>query len=215
MDQTPDTPVLISDVVSLAAEYRLFLLDGAIATGSRYAIHGRLDPAPLEGDSREGEIRAFAQTLRRRRCHSLPSAVVVDIALASDPGTGRERWVVVEANMAWFAHCYAADPDRSWPWSCAPPDHGTTSRQATSDLRQRTEAVWPLGNQDRYRLTRSLHRVESIEPPLALPRSDLASGANRVFAACPGRTNQRYRTRHARAAGPVSCESGASARHGR
>src|SRR6185437_7368913 len=38
----------------------------------------------------------------------LPSAVVVDIGLICDPDTGIERWAVVEANMAWFAHCYAA-----------------------------------------------------------------------------------------------------------
>ena len=57
-------------------------------------------------------MRAFATMLTRCLRYSLPSAVVVDIGLASDPGTGRERWVVVEANMAWFAHCYAADPSR-------------------------------------------------------------------------------------------------------
>lgn len=109
---TPDTRVLISEVVSLAAEYRLFLLDGAVAAASRYATHGRLDVAPLEGDPREREIRAFARTLTRIRRHSLPSGVVVDIALARGPDADHERWVVVEANMAWFAHCYAADPER-------------------------------------------------------------------------------------------------------
>jgi ATP-grasp domain, R2K clade family 2 len=108
----PETPALISQVVSLVAEYRLFLLDRQIATGSRYMVYGRLDPAPLAGDSREREVRAFAQTLARHQRFSLPSAVVVDVGLARDPDTGRERWVVVEANMAWFAHCYAADPDR-------------------------------------------------------------------------------------------------------
>jgi hypothetical protein len=108
----PETPALISDVMSLACEYRLFLLDGAVAAASRYAVFGRLDVAPLEGDPREREVRAFAATLTRRLRYSLPSAVVVDIGLAADPDTGRERWVVVEANMAWFAHCYAADPDR-------------------------------------------------------------------------------------------------------
>ena len=107
----PQTPVLISEVVSLAAEYRLFLLDGEVVAASRYAVHGRLDAAPLDGDAREREVRAFAKTVARWR-HSLPSGVVVDVALARDPRTGRERWVVVEANMAWFAHCYTADPDR-------------------------------------------------------------------------------------------------------
>ena len=107
----PETPVLISEVVSLAAEYRLFLLDGEVVAASRYAVHGQFDAAPLDGDAREREVRAFAKTVARRR-YSLPSGVVVDIGLARDPSTGRGRWVVVEANMAWFAHCYTADPDR-------------------------------------------------------------------------------------------------------
>ncbi|HTJ69016.1 MAG TPA: ATP-grasp domain-containing protein [Actinospica sp.] len=108
----PETPVLISEVANLAAEYRLFLLDGEVAAASRYAVHGLLDVAPLDGDPREPEIRAFAATLTRHVRHSLPSAVVVDIGLARDPRSDRQRWVVIEANMAWFANCYAADPDR-------------------------------------------------------------------------------------------------------
>lgn len=107
-----DTPVLISEVMGCAAEYRLFLLDGAVAAASRYAVDGRLDVAPLPGDAHEREVRAFAAMLIRRLRCSLPSAVVVDVGLGHDPDTGRGRWVVVEANMAWFAHCYAADSDR-------------------------------------------------------------------------------------------------------
>lgn len=108
----PDTPVLISDVICLDREYRLFLLDREVTAASRYAVHGRLDVAPLEGDLCEREVRAFAAMLTRRLRFSMPSAVVVDIGLAADLDTGHRRWVVVEANMAWFAHCYAADPDR-------------------------------------------------------------------------------------------------------
>jgi hypothetical protein len=119
----PETPALISDVMSLACEYRLFLLDGAVAAASRYAVFGRLDVAPLEGDPREREVRAFAATLTRRLRYSLPSAVVVDIGLAADPDTGRERWVVVEANMAWTG-CST--------WCCARPGRSRTSPKRTS-----------------------------------------------------------------------------------
>ncbi|MFE2541792.1 ATP-grasp domain-containing protein [Actinacidiphila glaucinigra] len=45
-----DAPVLVSDIVAFAAEYRLFLLDGQVVTGSRYATGGGLDVAPLTGD---------------------------------------------------------------------------------------------------------------------------------------------------------------------
>ncbi|MFE6911496.1 ATP-grasp domain-containing protein [Streptomyces erythrochromogenes] len=96
------TPVLVSDVVEFAAEYRLFVLDGEAVTGSRYAVHGRLDPAPLDAGS-----RAFARTVLDAAAAGLPSAVGLDIGRLADGD-----WAVVEANMAWYAHCYAADPDR-------------------------------------------------------------------------------------------------------
>ncbi|MFD6891360.1 ATP-grasp domain-containing protein [Streptomyces sp. NPDC059957] len=102
----PDTPVLVSGVVDFAAEYRLFLLDGEIAAGSRYAVHGRLDPAPLDEDPRAAEVRAFAARLLAVAGATLPSAVTVDVGFAG------AAVVVVEANMAWFSNCYAADPGR-------------------------------------------------------------------------------------------------------
>ncbi|MFE4634228.1 ATP-grasp domain-containing protein [Streptomyces sp. NPDC056773] len=102
----PGTPVLVSEVVDFAAEYRLFLLDGEIAAGSRYAVHGRLDPAPLDEDPRAADVRAFAARLLAAAGGGLPTAVTVDVGFAG--GTV----VVVEANMAWFSNCYAADPER-------------------------------------------------------------------------------------------------------
>lgn len=108
----PDTLVLVSDVVTFAAEYRLFALEGQVTAGSRYAVYGRLDVAPLAGDRHEQAVRAFAGRLLAECGGSLPSAAVVDVGLIQDPDTGEERWAVVEANMPWFAHCYAADPDR-------------------------------------------------------------------------------------------------------
>ncbi|MFF4582052.1 ATP-grasp domain-containing protein [Streptomyces sp. NPDC001373] len=96
------TPVLVSSVVEFTAEYRLFVLDGEAVTGSRYAVHGRLEPAPLDTGS-----RAFGRTVLEATAGGLPSAVCLDVGRLADGG-----WAVVEANMAWFAHCYAAEPDR-------------------------------------------------------------------------------------------------------
>ena len=107
----PDTPVLVSEVVTFAVEYRLFVLDGAVVTGSRYAVYGRLDVAPLTGDTHERDVREFATELLDAVADTLPSAVTLDVGLIQDPDTGVERWVVVEANMPWFSHSYAADPD--------------------------------------------------------------------------------------------------------
>lgn len=112
----PAEPVLLSDVVTFAAEYRLFLLDGRIATASRYAVFGRLDPRPLGTDRADrattAQIAEFADRLAAAAGHTLPSAVVVDVGQLLDPYRPGHRWAVVEANMAWFSHAYAADPAR-------------------------------------------------------------------------------------------------------
>ncbi|MGW2466850.1 ATP-grasp domain-containing protein [Streptomyces bauhiniae] len=107
----PDAPVLISDVVTWAAEFRLYVLDGEVRTGSQYTTFGRLDAEPLEGHRHEAAVREFTEDLLSTCGESLPSAVVLDIGLlTTDHGTA---WAVVEANMAWFSNCYAADPARA------------------------------------------------------------------------------------------------------
>ncbi|WP_431774889.1 ATP-grasp domain-containing protein [Streptomyces cucumeris] len=114
-DLPPHTPVQISEVVTWAAEFRLFLLDGEVRTGSRYAVFGHLDVAPLDRHPRRSAVLSFAERLLATHGHTLPSAVVLDIGLLSSPGRGttEEVWAVAEANMAWFSTCYAADPGRA------------------------------------------------------------------------------------------------------
>ncbi|MGW9069978.1 ATP-grasp domain-containing protein [Streptomyces yangpuensis] len=124
-DLDPATPALLSEVVTFAAEYRLFLLDGQIVAGSRYAVFGRLDPLPFPlplpldrkgviapGASEASEIVEFVDRLVAASGVALPSAVVVDVGQLLDPYRPGHQWAVVEANMAWFSHAYAADPVR-------------------------------------------------------------------------------------------------------
>ncbi|MFD7758807.1 ATP-grasp domain-containing protein [Streptomyces microflavus] len=99
----PQTVVLVSDVMTFAAEYRLHLLDGAVHTGSRYAAGGRLRLGPPAPDA-----LAFGRDLLAAARQTLPSAIVVDVGV-DDEG----RWAVVEANAAWGSGCYEADPDRA------------------------------------------------------------------------------------------------------
>ena len=105
----PETEIQISEIVTFAEEHRLFLLGGKVHAASRYARFGRLDVAPATAAA-----LAFGAEVAEAVTGSplVPSAVVVDIGLISDPDTGTEHWAVVEANMAWFAHSYAADADR-------------------------------------------------------------------------------------------------------
>ncbi|MFD8704933.1 ATP-grasp domain-containing protein [Kitasatospora sp. NPDC059648] len=99
-----DTPVLVSEVVRFRVEYRLFVLDGALRAGSRYAVDGDLSVAPLGRDA--SEVLAFARdVLAASATHApLPSAVVVDV------GRTDRGWAVVEANAAWASGGYAAEP---------------------------------------------------------------------------------------------------------
>ncbi|MFJ2738597.1 ATP-grasp domain-containing protein [Streptomyces sp. NPDC087440] len=97
-----ETPVLVSDVVEFAAEYRLYLLDGTVHTGSRYAEHGRLSLGPLSQDA-----SAFGTELLSACGRTLPSAVVVDV------GRTGGQWAVIEANAAWASGRYTADPQRA------------------------------------------------------------------------------------------------------
>ncbi|MEV7617713.1 ATP-grasp domain-containing protein [Streptomyces sp. NPDC089799] len=111
---TSDTPVQISDVVTWAAEFRLYVLDGEVRTGSQYATFGRLDAEPLDGHRHEHAVLEFANDLLATCGGGLPSAVVVDVGLLTTHRYGAaDRWAVVEANMAWFSNSYAADPDRA------------------------------------------------------------------------------------------------------
>ncbi len=98
----PRTPVLVSDVVEWAAEYRLYLLDGAVHTGSQYAESGRPRLGPLSQDA-----AAFGAELLAGCGHTLPTAIVVDV------GTIDGRWAVIEANAAWASGMYTADPQRA------------------------------------------------------------------------------------------------------
>ncbi len=99
----PATPVLVADPVAFACEFRLFVLDGAVVTGSRYLTDGRLDPVPLSGDRLRRDVEAFAAEMLADLAPGLPSAVVVDVGrIEGGP------WAVVEANMAWFAQRYQA-----------------------------------------------------------------------------------------------------------
>ncbi|MFI2300876.1 ATP-grasp domain-containing protein [Actinacidiphila glaucinigra] len=100
-----DAPVLVSDIVAFAVEYRLFLLDGEVVTGSRYATRGGLDVAPLDGDPAAREVREFAGRLFASGVPELPDAIVVDVGRTGD------GWAVVEANAAWASGHYACDAD--------------------------------------------------------------------------------------------------------
>jgi hypothetical protein len=105
---SPDSPVLLSEPVSWATEYRYFVMDGRVATWSPYLAFGRpswkaFDPkrsaaAPSAGLSL---VEALCVSLKG----GLPPAFVVDVGLIEEVG-----WAVVEFNPVWSAGLLGADP---------------------------------------------------------------------------------------------------------
>ncbi|WP_069816725.1 ATP-grasp domain-containing protein [Streptomyces sp. TP-A0874] len=110
-DLPPETLVQVSDIVTFASEFRLFVLDGEVRTAARYATFGRLDPAPLADCPERFSLLEFADVLLRDPTPGLPRACVLDIGLILPDGAGEPRWGVVEANMGWFSHLYACAPE--------------------------------------------------------------------------------------------------------
>lgn len=88
----PDTLLLVSDPVEIAAEARCFIHNGSV-----------LDCALYEGAADPVKARAFATSAARRI--TLPVAVVLDIGLLTD-GT----WIVIELNSAWGAGLNGCNP---------------------------------------------------------------------------------------------------------
>ncbi|MFP2910301.1 ATP-grasp domain-containing protein [Pyxidicoccus sp. 3LFB2] len=88
---TPDTPVLSSEVVSLRAEARGWVLDGQVRTCAVY-----------EGEGSVTEARDFLATVARASV--LPRTCVLDAALVEGRG-----WALLEANAAWGAGLNGCD----------------------------------------------------------------------------------------------------------
>lgn len=98
----PSTMVLVSDVARFTAEYRLYLLDGVVHTGSRYAEDGQLSVGTLSAAA-----ASFGAEVVAALGSTLPSAIVVDIGVVGG------SWAVIEANAAWASGRYGADADRA------------------------------------------------------------------------------------------------------
>ncbi|WP_027341320.1 ATP-grasp domain-containing protein [Hamadaea tsunoensis] len=96
-----DTVVLVSDLIDLSSEHRLFILDGQIHAASQYAEGGRLHIAEAPADA-----LAFGVELLAEVGASLPSAVVIDV------GDTEDGWAVIEPNAAWASGCYQAAPEQ-------------------------------------------------------------------------------------------------------
>ena len=94
---TPETRVMLAEPVGLRDEWRLFVVDGEVVTGSHYRSYQRLDVSPEV----PGEVKRFAEQIIARR--SPAEVVVIDIGRSGD------ELFIVEFNGACSSGFYAAD----------------------------------------------------------------------------------------------------------
>ena len=111
---SPDAPVLASDVVQWASEFRVFVLHNEPAAISPYARYGELAIAedgswPFVDSERDEAIEFLNQLLGDPRV-SVPPGVVVDIGVIEGLG-----WAVVEVNAAWGSGVYGCCCDDVLP----------------------------------------------------------------------------------------------------
>ena len=103
LDQTvlsPETSILVADPVGIAHEWRVFLVEGRVSTGSRYRTRHQLD---VRAEVPE-DVRAFAEKLARQW---QPAPVfVLDVARSG------QQLYVVEINCFNSAGFYASDVAR-------------------------------------------------------------------------------------------------------
>lgn len=93
----PDCKILVSEPVGISNEWRLFIVDGKVITGSHYRSYFRLDVNPDVPD----EVISFAEDMAKIWT---PSPVFV-----MDVGKSGEGLYVIEANCFNSSGFYAAD----------------------------------------------------------------------------------------------------------
>jgi hypothetical protein len=101
-------PILASDVVRWAVEYRCFVADGAITTCSPYLRDGVVVDRGEGATAPDEEQHIASEFAKRVLCDAgvaVPDAFVLDVGKLNDG-----NWAVVEANPAWSSGIYGCDP---------------------------------------------------------------------------------------------------------
>ena len=101
-DIDPSQPVLVSEPVAFATEFRCHVLDGRTVACCRYSVAGEISIGSDDPDV--ATAAEFAQQVASAAAARTPPAVVIDVGRLD---TG--RWAVVEANPAFGAGIYGAD----------------------------------------------------------------------------------------------------------
>jgi ATP-grasp domain, R2K clade family 2 len=107
----PDDPILISEVVTFSREYRFFIRDRQVLTGSIYLLADEIPQVPIgyegEGDPLWQGAIEFARQVASQTKLELPRSVVLDVGLVESG-----KWAVIEFNPVWASGIYGCDPLR-------------------------------------------------------------------------------------------------------
>jgi ATP-grasp domain, R2K clade family 2 len=98
-----DDPLLISDVVKFVDEYRLFIMNGKIKTGSAYVIDTQFIENQISEDL-PNELLEFASDAIKSLERLTPNSYVLDVGKLD---TG--EYAVIEFNPTWASGIYGAD----------------------------------------------------------------------------------------------------------
>ncbi len=107
----PSCPVLVSEVVAFATEFRCHVLDGSVVSMDHYRLTGSPEEVAGDPDAYEDRCRSaardFAELVLKSWSHGLPSAVVLDVGCLEGRGMA-----VVEANQAYSSGLYGGVNDK-------------------------------------------------------------------------------------------------------
>jgi hypothetical protein len=101
---------LVAEVVQWESEFRFFMRDGKVTTGSVYFRNGQTAEKDGEWLSESEEYREALDLAERAYAATkdhLPAGVVIDTGYITGKG-----WAVIEANPAWGSGLYGSDPSR-------------------------------------------------------------------------------------------------------
>ncbi len=94
-------PVLVSDIVNFTAEYRCFVKNNEMVTGSCYIFEDQI-ANPRYFSKYEAEAQQF---MKEMLSHVKTEDAVIDIGLINGI-----TWAVIETNPAWASGLYGCDP---------------------------------------------------------------------------------------------------------
>lgn len=95
-------------LLDLNHEYRFYVLNGEIQTGSQYLVDGITFYDGADG-SKMGEARAFADYATRVLGDNQPAAYTLDVGFDNIS----QRWILIEGNPAWCSGIYGSNPAKA------------------------------------------------------------------------------------------------------